>query len=289
MDRTRFYAELRKRNSGVFGTSLTAGQVAGVDRILDEAERRRTPLRHLSYILATPYHETGGKMQPITENLNYSVQGLLKTFGRHRISAADAQRYGRAGGRPANQQAIANTIYGGAWGRKHLGNTEPGDGWKYRGMGLVQNTGRTNAIKFGIESNPEKALDPEFSVHMLFDGMERGIYTLKRLDDFTDYVSMRAIINGTDKAETIAGYARAFEKALRAAGYGMWKQPKPVVAKPVEPEPAAAPPQEPADAQKPSAGGKVAATGAFALVIAGVIQFACSLPLIWRLFDSCGG
>ncbi|WBT04789.1 hypothetical protein PFY01_08540 [Brevundimonas vesicularis] len=72
------------------------------------------------------------------ENLNYSVDGLLRMFGRHRISEADARKFGRAPGRPAHQNAIANIIYGGEWGRKNLGNTEPGDGWRFRGGGEKQ-------------------------------------------------------------------------------------------------------------------------------------------------------
>jgi putative chitinase len=84
------------------------------------------------------------------ESLNYSVDGLLKTFGRHRISEADARKYGRAPGRPANQEAIANLIYGGEWGRKNLGNTQPGDGWRFRGSGDKQITGRANIVASGF-------------------------------------------------------------------------------------------------------------------------------------------
>lgn len=151
------FRELRSRTSGIFGTSLSQAQAQDIEAILNEAERRGTPLKHLAYIPATPYLETGGKMQPIRKNLNYLVDGLsmaltplhardsalailltsvvrreslLKTFGRHRISEADARRYGRAGGRPANQEAITNTIYGGGWGRENLGNTQLGNGWR---------------------------------------------------------------------------------------------------------------------------------------------------------------
>ena len=61
-----------------------------------------------------------------------------------RITEAQAQRYGRTDNRPADQQAIANIVYGGAWGKKNLGNTEPDDGWRFRGRGLIQLTGRDN-------------------------------------------------------------------------------------------------------------------------------------------------
>lgn len=80
----------------------------------------------------------------LSENLNYSVEGLRKTFGRHRISDQQCAALGRTKARPANQQMIANIIYGGEWGRKNLGNTMPNDGWTFRGQGLKQLTGRRN-------------------------------------------------------------------------------------------------------------------------------------------------
>jgi predicted chitinase len=89
----------------------------------------------------------------LTESLNYSVDGLIKTFGRHRISEADAQRLGRKPGEPPlsqeRQEEIANLVYGGEWGAKHLGNTEAGDGWRFRGYGPKQLTGRDNCANFG--------------------------------------------------------------------------------------------------------------------------------------------
>jgi putative chitinase len=92
-------------------------------------------------------------LKRLTESLNYSVEGLMKTFGRHRISAADCQRYGRSGNRPANQEMLANILYGGEFGRKQLGNTVPGDGWKFRGYGCKQLTGRSNVTRFAAAMN----------------------------------------------------------------------------------------------------------------------------------------
>lgn len=89
----------------------------------------------------------------LVENLNYSVEGLRKTFGRHRISDAECARYGRIDGeRPADQEAIANIVYGGEFGRTQLGNTQPGDGWAYRGSGLKQITGRANTEASGYSA-----------------------------------------------------------------------------------------------------------------------------------------
>jgi putative chitinase len=82
-------------------------------------------------------------------NLNYSDEALIKTFGRHRISIEDANKYGRTKEHAANQKAIANTIYGGEWGKINLGNIYPDDGFNLRGSGPIQMTGRGNITAFG--------------------------------------------------------------------------------------------------------------------------------------------
>lgn len=108
--------------------------------------------------LSNILHETGG-LKVFAENLNYSVKGLLKTFGRHRISAADCQRLGRKPGErglsPERQQEIANLIYGGDWGRRNLGNTRPNDGWFFRGRSLIQLTGRANHTRLAKVLNTD--------------------------------------------------------------------------------------------------------------------------------------
>lgn len=125
--------------------------VPGTHEALEATIAERKDLqdgRVLAHWLGQMWVESAG-FSTLTESLNYSVDGLLKTFGRHRISAEDARKYGRDGGRPANQEAIANLIYGGKWGRDNLGNTEPGDGWRFRGSGVKQITGRYNTEKSG--------------------------------------------------------------------------------------------------------------------------------------------
>ncbi len=90
-----------------------------------------TPLR-MAHFLCHMAHETGG-FSALVESLNYDVAGLRRTFSKARVSDAQCQAMGRKSGKPADQQAIANTVYRGAWGKTNLGNTQTGDGWKFRG------------------------------------------------------------------------------------------------------------------------------------------------------------
>ena len=72
------------------------------------------------------------------------------------------------------------------------------------------------------------ALDPIYSVKIIFDGMENGWFTTKKLDDYIDdidepdsedlreFSNARRIVNGTDKASTIGKLALSFEKAIKA-------------------------------------------------------------------------
>lgn len=108
----------------------------------------------LAHWLGQMHVESAGFTR-MAENLNYSNTGLIATFGLKRISQADADKFGRTAAHPANQNAIANIVYGGAFGLKNLGNTEPGDGWRYRGGGFKQITGRANYREAGHENDPD--------------------------------------------------------------------------------------------------------------------------------------
>jgi putative chitinase len=116
-------------------------------------------------------HECG-RLTIREESLNYSFAGLTGTFGKHRITPERARELCRMDGRGANQEEIANCVYGGEWGRKNLGNTEPGDGWRYRGRGLIQITGRNNYTKRGqllgidLAGQPELVVDPRFALEI---------------------------------------------------------------------------------------------------------------------------
>lgn len=104
-------------------------------------------MRELASFLANINVESAG-LTRLSENLNYKTEALIKLFGRHRISIADARRFGRNADHPADQEALANILYGGEWGAKNLGNTKPGDGWIFRGFGPKQLTGRGNQSQF---------------------------------------------------------------------------------------------------------------------------------------------
>tara|TARA_B110000977_G_scaffold187664_1_gene255037 strand:+ start:498 stop:1583 length:1086 start_codon:yes stop_codon:yes gene_type:complete len=91
--------------------------------------------------LATIKEETGGKGFAASENLNYSVKALLKTFRNARNNEEEAKRIGYTDTQDADQKAIANLVYA---DRNGNGDTASGDGWKFRGMGSIQLTGRDN-------------------------------------------------------------------------------------------------------------------------------------------------
>ena len=99
----------------------------------------------------------------LSENLNYSGKRLLQVFGKRNgvDTLVEAEALARQG-----PEAIANAMYGGEWG-KRLGNTEPGDGWRFRGRGFIQITGRSNYEHFGqvlgidLAGNPDLAATPE--------------------------------------------------------------------------------------------------------------------------------
>ena len=93
--------------------------------------------------------------------------------------------------------------------------------YPWYGRGLVQLTWDYNYKKYGI-TNPDDALEWPGALHVCFDGMTKGKFTGKKLSDYigngnASYVGARRIINGTDQAAKIAGIARAFQAALKAA------------------------------------------------------------------------
>lgn len=174
IDRKEFYSQIR---ATLVKGGLNQAQVDGFEAILDEWERRNlTDLRWLAYIMATAWHETAQRMQPIEE------------FGRGR------------------GKAYAPTYYG---------------------RGFVQITWERNyarlsdVIDVDLVTHPEKALEMDNAIQILFEGMIDGLFTGKALSDYfdreSDWRGARAIVNGKDRAADIAGYAKKIWDSLRIA------------------------------------------------------------------------
>jgi putative chitinase len=129
-----------------------------------------TPLR-IAHALAQQCVETG-RFGTLLESFNYTRAGLRSTFGKNRISEADCIRLGRPTKddppvSPEGQAEIANIVYGGDFGRTDLGNIKPGDGWRFRGRGAKQTTGRANYERvkiltgFDVINIPSLLEDPD--------------------------------------------------------------------------------------------------------------------------------
>ncbi len=153
--------------------------------IVQEAQRQGvTNKAQLAYILATSVHESGA--------------------GAHMQEFASGSAYE---------------------GRRSLGNTQPGDGQRFKGRGYVQITGRRNyadwSRRLGVDlvGNPQMAQDPRIAAQILVGGMRQGTFTGRRLDQYindqqTDFTGARRIVNGNDKAGTIAQTAQRLLQAM---------------------------------------------------------------------------
>lgn len=157
---------------------LTQSNVDAINFLLDKLDSSKVfKLKNdYAYILSTIYHETAHTFKPITE---LGSQRYLKS-----------KRY-----------------------------------YPYIGRGFVQLTWDWNYEKFGkllkidLLGNPELANDPETAWKILELGMSKGLYTGKKLGDYVnenkiDYRGARKVINGTDRAELLAGYAKKFEDCI---------------------------------------------------------------------------
>ena len=204
MKRKTFFAALRARNSGLFGTSLSTPQVQGIEALLDAG--RALPLHHMANVLAQVHHETGGGMYPIKETV----------FPHHKNkNPSDAEVIRRldrafAGGKlPWVKSAYWR---GGAFGR-----------------GQLQITHDYNYDKFGI-TNYADALKPDVSARIAVEGMREGMFTGKKLADFNfpqdldnpPRTNPRRIVNGADGSDDkVRTHHMVFAAALEAAG---WQQ-----------------------------------------------------------------
>lgn len=195
IDHTAFFNGYRD----AFG-KIKQGTVTGIELLGRQMENdpEITDLRWAAYMLATVKHECANKWQPITEF------GPKSYFDKYETGTAIGKR---------------------------LGNTAKGDGWKYRGRGYVQITGRANYDRLSkalqmpdnqnLVDNPDNTLIPAVAYGIMSYGMRNGAFTGKKLQDFIsgdkcDYKNARKIINGLDQCDLIKGYAEKFESILKA-------------------------------------------------------------------------
>ena len=109
-----------------------------------------TTVFRLAHFMGQCHHESSS-FSRVTENLNYSASGLVKTFPKY-FTNQDAREYEH------KPQAIANRVYADRMGN---GNEHSGDGWKYRGRGYIQLTGKQNYQDFfkSIDLDPRSKPD----------------------------------------------------------------------------------------------------------------------------------
>lgn len=123
------------------------------------------------------------------ENLNYSATALLRTFPKY-FAQHNVVLYAR------NKQAIANRVYANRMGN---GNERSGDGWKYRGRGLIQITGKANYIDFAKwEGLPSLVTDPDQITKNLALTVQVAVWywVSRRLSEFSDILTVTKKING---------------------------------------------------------------------------------------------
>ena len=139
--------------------------------------------------------ESGGFTE-LVETLNYSEQALLGIWPDH-FTPAQAAEYGRTATHAANQEMIANIAYANRMGN---GDVDSGDGWAYRGHGLIQLTGRANysaaglALGLPLETYPERAALPNEAA--LIAGWYWQQHDCNALADNMRIVALTQAING---------------------------------------------------------------------------------------------
>lgn len=144
----------------------------------------------LAHFFSQVLHESGC-MHFDMENLNYSAKALRAVFGKYFRTDEDAERYAR------QPEKIANRVYANRMGN---GSEASGDGWKYRGRGLIQLTGKTNYQAFAEWINDARVVDEpdlvatEYAVHSAVFYWDRN--GLNKVADRDDVVLLTRKING---------------------------------------------------------------------------------------------
>lgn len=157
-----------------------------------------SPLR-VAHFLAQVLHETGG-LTVVEENMSYRAERIVEVFGPGRHSASIGLAEARTLAR--NPEALAERVYGLGNPRKarELGNTEPGDGFRYRGRGVLQTTGRGSYRRLGMRAGVDFEGRPELvasAPHALSPALlEWAEGNLNAAADRNDIAAITRAING---------------------------------------------------------------------------------------------
>jgi len=168
-------------------------------KTLFEKHGLNTRLR-IAHFMAQIEHESG--LKPISENLNYSKQGLLNTFNKYFTDDilsknGDIEKLGTSTLYARQPEKIANRVYANRMGN---GDELSGEGWKYRGRGFLQITGKENYFRLANDTdldclkNPDLLLEePNAMISALWFWNLKG---LNKLADKNDIVGITKKING---------------------------------------------------------------------------------------------
>ncbi|WP_454056799.1 glycoside hydrolase family 19 protein [Cupriavidus sp. Marseille-Q8015] len=158
-----------------------------------------TDPKEQAMFMANMDHESGG-FRSLEESTKYKPAQFLKLFGKRagiKTEAEAAELLGKG------EAATAEAMYGGEWGKKNLGNTEAGDGLKFKGRGFTQLTGRANyaaaakATGLDLVNNPELAADPDNAAKIAtwYWQSKKGLADAGRAGDVT--AARRGVNGGT--------------------------------------------------------------------------------------------
>lgn len=148
---------------------------------------------HTAHFLGQASHESGG-FSADTENLNYSAEGLKKTFAKYFPANATALKYAR------KPEMIANKVYANRMGN---GDEASGDGYKYRGRGAIQLTGKANYAAFAkymcnnsILTNPDIVATKYYFESAIFFFANNKLFDLCNKVDDTSIINVTKRVNG---------------------------------------------------------------------------------------------
>lgn len=154
-----------------------------------KAYQINTPMR-IAMFLAQIAHESAG-LTRLVENLNYSAEGLMRTWPTRFPTLDVAQQYAR------EPEKIANRVYANRMGN---GDEASGDGWKYRGRGLIQITGKSNYKEFADAIGEDYVADPDLLRQPVNAALSAGWFwaerSINRVADTGSVEAVTKIING---------------------------------------------------------------------------------------------